>query len=267
MRMQKNITESFSALDMLKAIAPIANTIGGNINSTITLSGNLNEDMTPNLKTITGELFGKLLDPKLNTSNSKVLSLLGNKVSFLDPNQLSLDGINAFLSFDNGIVNIKPIPLKYKDVGIEISGNHSFDNVMNYDIVFDVPVKYLGTEVTNLIAKLNPKDAAEIKNIPVKANLTGSFTSPNISTNIKDATANLVQNLVERQKQNLLNKGKDKITDLLGLDKDKKDSTNTATPPQTNKEATKEAAKDKIKGVLGGLFGNKKKDTVKKENQ
>ena len=261
-----NITESFSALDMLKAIAPIANTIGGNINSTISLSGNLNEDMTPNLKTITGELFGKLLDPKLNTSNSKVLSLLGSKVSFLDPNQLSLDGINAFLSFDNGIVNIKPIPIKYKDVGIEISGNHSFDNVMNYDVVFDVPVKYLGTEVTNLIAKLNPKDAAEIKSIPVKANLTGSFTSPNIATNIKDATASLVQNLVERQKQSLINSGKDKLTDLLGLNKEKKDSTTTATPP-TTKEVAKDAAKDKIKDVLGGLFGNKKKDTVKKENQ
>ena len=60
----------------------------------------------------------------------------------------------------------------------------------------------------------------------------------------------------------MINSGKDKLTDLLGLGKDKKDSTNTATPP-TNKDATK----DKIKDVLGGLFGNKKKDTVKKENQ
>ena len=33
--------------------------------------------MTPNLKTITGDLFGKLLNPKVNASNSKILSLLG----------------------------------------------------------------------------------------------------------------------------------------------------------------------------------------------
>lgn len=247
-----NIEESFTNLEMLKAIAPIAKTIGGKINSTIKVAGNLNEDMTPNLKTITGDLFGKLLDPTLKASNSKVLSLLSNKVSFLDANKLNLDGINAFLSFENGQVNVKPIPLKYKDIGMEISGNHTFENAMNYDIVFDVPIKYLGSEVTNLLAKLNPKDAAEVTSIPVKANVTGSFSSPNFSTNIKDATSNLVKDLVEKQKQSLLNQGKDKLTDLLGLNKNKKDSTKT-----------KDDTKDKIKGVLGGLFGKKKKDSVK----
>ena len=156
------------------------------------------------------------------------------------------------LSFENGQVTVKPIPIKYKDIGIEIGGKHSFDKTMSYDVVFDVPVKYLGSEVTNAIAKLTPKDAAGVKSIPVKANLTGSFTSPNISTNIKDATSNLIKNLVEKQKQNLIDKGKNKLTDLLGLNKNKNDSTKT-----------KDDTKDKIKNVLGNLFGKKKKDTVK----
>lgn len=250
---QLNITESFGNLEMLKSIAPIAKTIEGKINSTIKVSGNLNEDMTPNLKSISGDLFGKLLKPKLNSGNSKTLSLLSNKVSFLDTDKLNLDGINAFLSFENGQVYVKPIPLKYNDIEMEISGNHSFDNKMSYDIVFDVPVKYLGSEVTNLIAKLSPKDAATVKSVPVKANLTGSFTSPNFSTNIKDATSNLVKDLVEKQKQSLIDQGKNKLTDLLGLNKNKTDSTKT-----------KDDTKDKIKNVLGGLFGKKKKDTTKK---
>ncbi len=247
-----NISESFTNLEMLKSIAPIAKTIEGQINSTIKISGNLNEDMTPNLKTISGDLFGKLLNPKLNSNNSKTLNLLSNKVSFLDTDKLNLDGINAFLSFENGNVKMKPIPLKYKDIGIQVSGNHSFDKSMNYDIVFDVPAKYLGSEVTSIIAKLSPTEAAKVKSIPVKANLTGSFTSPSFSTNLKDATSNLVKDLVEKQKQNLLNQGKNKLTDLLGLNKKKSDSTKT-----------KDDTKDKIKNVLGGLFG-KKKDTTKK---
>jgi hypothetical protein len=248
---QLNISESFTNLEMLKAIAPIAKTIEGKINSTVNLSGVLNDDMTPNLKTISGNLFGKLLDPKINQKNSKTLSLLDNKVNFLDISKLNLDGINAYLAFKDGQVNVKPIPLKYNDIGMEISGNHTFDNVMNYDIVFDVPVKYLGTEVTNLLAKLNSKDIADVKSVPVKANLTGSFSSPNFSTNLKDATSNLVKDLVEKQKQSLIDKGKNKLTGLLGLNKDKKDSTQT-----------KDDTKDKIKGVLGNLFGKKKKDTT-----
>ncbi|WP_397446590.1 AsmA-like C-terminal region-containing protein [Polaribacter sp. R77954] len=247
-----NISESFTTLEMLKSIAPIAKTIGGKVNSKIAVSGNLKDDMTPDLKTISGNLFGKLLDPKINKDNSKALSLLDNKINFLDISKLNLDGINAYFAFKDGQVNVKPIPLKYKDVGMEISGNHTFNNVMNYDITFDVPVKYLGTEVTTILSKLSAKDAASIKSVPVKANLTGSFSSPNFSTNIKDATSNLVKDLVEKQKQSLINQGKNKLTDLLGIKKD---------------SAKKEDTTDKIKGVLGNLFGKKKKDTTKNKNQ
>ncbi len=241
-----NIAESFGTLEMLKSIAPIAKTIEGKINSTVNLSGNLNKDMTPNLETITGDLFGKLLNPKLNASNSKSLSLLGSKLSFLDTDKLNLDGINAFLSFDNGQVNVKPIPLKYKDIGIEISGNHNFDNTMNYNLVFDVPVKYFGSDVTNIISKLSAKDVAEMKSVPVQANLVGSFSSPSFTTNLKDATSNLVKDLIEKQKQSLIDKGKDKLLNILSGNT-KTDSTKT----------TKDNNDDKVKNLLNGLFKKK----------
>lgn len=246
---QLNISESFSNLEMLSSIAPIANTIGGKINSKVNLSGSLKEDMTPNLTSISGDLFGKLVNPKLSANNSKVLSLLGNKLNFLDPKKLNLDGINAFFSFKNGEVTVKPIPLTYKDIKIEVGGKHGFDNAMNYNITFDVPVKYLGSEVTGLLAKLTPKDAANIKTIPVKGVLGGSFSNPTFSSNLKDATSSLVKDLIEKQKNSLLNKGKNKLLDLIGS---KKDSTKKAD------------VKDKVKDVLGGLFGKKKKDNKKK---
>ncbi|MEO9570889.1 MAG: AsmA-like C-terminal region-containing protein [Polaribacter sp.] len=243
---QLNIGDSFSTLDMLGSIAPIAKTVDGKVNSTITLSGNLKDDMTPDLKTISGNLFGKLLNPKLNGSNSKVLSLLENKVDFLNIDNLNLDGINGVFSFDKGVVTVKPIPLTYKDIKMEIGGTHGFDQSMNYDIVFDVPVKYLGTEVTSLISKLTPKDAASIKSIPVKGSLKGSFSSPSFSSNLKDATSTLIKDLVAKQKASLLNQGKDKLLDLIGNKITKKDTTK-----QSN-------VTNKVKDVLGGLFGKKK---------
>tara|TARA_B110000116_G_scaffold232622_1_gene216103 strand:- start:409 stop:1425 length:1017 start_codon:yes stop_codon:yes gene_type:complete len=239
-----NIAESFGTLDMLKSIAPIAKTIEGKINSTVTVSGDLNEDLTPDLKTISGKLLGQLLNTKLKPSNSKALTLLGDKASFLDVNKLNLDKVTGFFSFDNGVVTVKPIPLQYEDIGMKIGGTHGFDNAMKYDLTFDIPVKYLGADVTTLIATLSPKDAANIKTIPVKANLTGSFSNPNFSTNMKDATANLIKDLVEKQKQGLLDKGKNKLTNLLGGNA-KKDST------KTNKA-------DEVKSLLKGLFKKKK---------
>ncbi|WP_149025851.1 AsmA-like C-terminal region-containing protein [Polaribacter sp. BM10] len=245
-----NIADSFSKLEMLKAIAPIAKSVEGKINSKIKVSGNLGEDMTPQLKSISGDLLGQLLNTKLKASNSKVLSLLGSKVDFLDVSKLNLNDVSALFTFNDGEVSVKPFDLKYKDVAINVGGSHGFDNSMNYNITFDVPVKYLGSSVTNAIAKLTPKDAAEVKSIPVNATLTGSFSSPNFSSNIKSATENLVKSLVEKQKQSLINQGKDKLKDLLS-GSDKKDSTSTT-----------DKTKDKIKNVLGGLF-NKKKDSTK----
>jgi hypothetical protein len=121
---------------------------------------------------------------------------------------------------------------------------------MNYDIVFDVPVKYLGTDVTNLISKLTPKDAASVKSIPVKGTFKGSFGNPNFTSNIKNATATLVKGLVEKQKNSLLNKGKDQLKNLIGIDTKKNDAA---------KQEAKEKVTDKVKDVLGGLFGKKKK--------
>ncbi|PQJ81766.1 AsmA-like C-terminal region-containing protein [Polaribacter glomeratus] len=257
-----NIAESFGTLDMLKAIAPIAKTIEGKMNSTINVAGNLNDDFTPDLKTITGNLLGQLLSTKINASNSKALSLLGDKVAFLDVNKINLDKITGYFAFENGVVTVKPIPLKYQDIGIEIGGKHGFDNTMNYDIKFDVPVKYLGTEVTNLIAKLSPKDAEKITTLPVRANLNGSFSSPSFSTNIKDATASFIKNLVEQQKQSLVNSGKDKLLNLIGGDTTK-DSTKTKDKlinilTGDKKDSTKTTKEDKVKDAINGLFKKKK---------
>ncbi|MGJ8742872.1 AsmA family protein [Polaribacter sp.] len=249
-----NIADSFSTVEMLKSIAPIAKTIEGKINSTINVSGNLNDDMTPNLKTISGNLLGQLLNTKLKASNSKVLSALGNKVAFLDVSKLNLDKIQTYIAFKDGAASIKPFQLNYKDIGITIGGKHGFDQSINYDLTFDVPVKYLGTEVTNLITKLAPKDAETVKSIPVKGSLSGSFSSPSFTTNLKDATTSLVNDLIEKQKQSLINKGKDALTDLINKNKTTTDKDSTKTKTKTE---------EKVRGLLNGLF-KKKTDTTNK---
>jgi hypothetical protein len=49
------------------------------------------------------------------------------------------------------------------------------------------------------MVKLSPTDAAKLENIPVNASLTGNFTNPKITTDIKTVT-NLTNQLVQQQK-------------------------------------------------------------------
>ena len=257
-----NVAESFSQLDMLKSIAPIANTISGKLNSTINLSGDLSSDMTPNLKTISGDLLGQLMESKVNANNSQLLTALGSNVKFIDVSKLNLNDVKAAITFKDGKVAVKPFNLKYQDINMQVGGTHGFDQTMDYNVKFDVPAKYLGPEVNKLIDKLTPADAAKIENIPVSALLGGNFSSPKVTTDLKQATGNLVTQLVKMQKDKLVGQGTSALTNLLGGNNTNQnsataptDSTKTTTP----KTPTKDDVKDGVKNAVKDLFGGKKK--------
>ena len=251
-----NIAESFTQVEMLKSIAPIANVINGKLNSTIKLSGDLTDDMTPNLKTLTGDLVGQLLSTTVNEKNSTLLTALSSNVKFLDVSKLNLNDIKAALSFKDGKVAVKPIDLTYQDINITVGGTHGFDQSMNYDVQFDVPAKYLGTEVTSLLNKLTPADQQKLERVPITANLTGNFTNPNIKTDLKQATTNLATQIVKLQKEKLVNEGTSALSNLFNGTKDNATTTDTT---KTTTQTPKEDIKEGVKNVLGGLLGGKKK--------
>ena len=255
-----NISESFTQLAMLKAIAPIANAVLGKLNSTIKLSGNLTDDLTPDLKTISGNLIGQLLGSKLNAANSTMLTSLASNVKFLDLEKLNLDALKMILTFKEGKVEINPFTLKYQDINIEVAGSHGFDQSMAYNLKFDVPAKYLGTEVNNLISKLTPADAAKIESLPISAFLTGSFTNPNVSTDINKASTALITQLVDMQKGKLINQATAALGNLIP-GKTKVDTVKTKSADTTKTETPKqviEKTKDSlVKNALKNLFKKK----------
>ena len=251
-----DIAQTFTQLDMMKKIAPIAGVINGKLNSKIKVSGNLNDkEMTPDLKSITGDLMGQLLSTTVNSSNSTLLTALDNKLGFVDLKKLNLNDLKAALTFKDGKVNVKPFDIKYQDIKATIGGSHGFDQLMNYNVKLDVPSKYLGTEINNLIGKLTPTDAKKFETIPINAILTGNFKNPNITTDVKQATTTLVTNLVKQQKDKLIQQGTSALGNIIQNNTKPKDTSKTATP--------KPDVKTQAKDLLNGLFNKKKKEDVK----
>ena len=251
-----DIQQTFTKLDMLKKIAPIAGIINGKLNSKIKVSGNLKDkEMAPDLNTLSGDLLGQLLSTTVKSSNSTLLSSLDDKLGFIDLKKLNLNDLKAALTFKDGKVNVKPFDIKYQDIKATIGGAHGFDQNMNYSLKLDVPAKYLGTEANNLIAKLSPSDAKKVENVTINATITGNFSKPQISTDVKQATTNLVTNLVKQQKEKLISGGKDALSNIIS----------NATKPKsdTTKTNVKTDVKNQAKDLLNGLFGKKKKDDPK----
>ncbi|MGB2759149.1 MAG: AsmA-like C-terminal region-containing protein [Maribacter stanieri] len=287
------IQETFASVDLFKTIAPIAKMLNGKLTSDISLSGNLTDDLLPNLLSLSGDLFADIMTEEVNTESSPVLNSLVSNLNFIDPKQLNLKDLKTSLSFKDGIVTVKPFTLNYKDIQINVDGSHSFDQKLNYKATLQVPAKYLGSDVTKLIAKIDDTSLNDLT-IPVVANIGGLYNSPQVTTDLTSGVKQLTTKLIEVEKQKLINKGTDKAKDLIGGlisgDKTKTDSVNkdasstktsakdiiggilstkkdTTSTTSVKKDSTpvnkeKEAVKEKAKDILGGLFGNKKKDST-----
>ena len=268
-----DISKSFNDLDLLQSLAPIAKVLQGKLNSTIQITGTLDKEFSPILNSISGTAIAELLTTDIDEESSPLLSKLDAALNFIDFSKLDLHDLKANLEFANGKVNVKPFNIAYKDIGILVSGSHGFDKTMSYDAVFNVPAKYLGSDINRLIGKINDNEVNQLT-IPVTANISGSFTSPKVSTDLTSGVANLTSQLIEIEKQKLIGKGTDKIKDLIGgalggkTDKTEtpestaSDSTSTQTAP-TKKDSIKNSG-EAIKNTIKDIFNKnkKKKDTV-----
>lgn len=249
-----NIDETFKSLELFEALAPIAGMLRGTLDSEIEISGKLNDDFTPDLATISGDVLAHLLQSDLDPKKAAFLSAIGEKLSFLKPENLDLKGLKTALTFKDGQVTVTPFTLNYKDIAVNVDGSHTFDQKMNYKATLDVPTKYLGSEINSLIAKIDDS-SLEGLTIPVTANIGGNYASPDVTTDLTGGVKSLTTKLIDIQKQKLINKGKDKakdlLSDVLGGNTSEKDTTKTVDP-----------VKDKAKDILGGILGNNKKDTT-----
>jgi hypothetical protein len=232
---QVDIAQSFTQLDFLKKIAPIAGIINGKLNSTIKLNGNLDATaMTPNINSITGDLLGQLLSTTVNAKASPLLTALTSNVKFMDLSKVNLNDIKAILTFKDGKVNVKPFDIKYQDIKVTVGGTHG-----------------LGSEANAVFAKLTPGATEKLENIPVNMGITGNFSHPKISTDMKSAVTNLTKQVANQQKDKLLKKGTSELDKLLNSGK-------KTTSDTTKTNAQKEDIKAKASDLLNGLFKKKK---------
>ncbi|MCX2681622.1 AsmA family protein [Galbibacter sp. EGI 63066] len=262
-----NISESIQNLELLQAITPIANAFVGTLNSNLSVKGNLNNDFSLNMESISGNALAEAIINGFSPEKGQLLTALSQKVDFLNFGEEAVKNVKTALTFDKGKVNVKPFHIKYKDIDVEIAGSHGFDKSVDYNATFNVPAKYLGKDVNNLIARLDDPEAENML-VPVTATIGGTYGSPSISTDLNSTVSTLTKRLVQMEKEKLMNKGTDKVkgalTDILTGTKTKD---TTASGTQTETTATKDSTRnEQIKNAAGdlikGLFGGKKKDTT-----
>ncbi|MEC4112894.1 AsmA-like C-terminal region-containing protein [Myroides pelagicus] len=259
-----DITKTFTDIEFLKAVAPIAGVIAGKIDGDVKVRGQLDAiELTPAINTLSGDVQGTLLDTNITPQQSVLLSELDKKVSFIDLKKLDINNKRIHLVFKEGKVQFKPFDLKLNDMSVQVSGEHGFDQSMNYALDFKVPAKLLGSDVAGALTKLGGKDAEKYNAIPVRVDLSGNFKAPKVGTNMNEVVTNLTNQIIEDQTSQLLDKGKGALMDLLGGNKKTDEGDEQVSGDEAKSEATDKVV-NKIEEGLQGLFGKKKTPEEKK---
>ncbi|MBC7947954.1 MAG: hypothetical protein H7Y42_08755 [Chitinophagaceae bacterium] len=271
-----DIQKAFFAFNTVRSIMPIGKFLAGKLSSELTMTGNLDGSMMPNLGSLSGK--GNLLLIEGVLSKFTPLEKLAGLLQIDRLKSISIKNIKNYIEFANGKVLVKPYSIKVDDIEMQIGGTHGFDQGIDYVIAMKVPRKYMGTQGNGLVNDLASKATA--RGLPVQlgeivdlnVRMTGTMTNPSIQVDLKqvvgDAIADLKQQAVDFAKAKLdttrqvvkdtLNAVKKQvISDLKDELKNKiigKDTINS-----NNLDSTKNKAGKTLKKTFDNLLNKKKK--------
>ena len=272
-----NIVESFTQIEMLKHIMPIAKAVEGFFSSKISVTGKLTPELTPDMNSLSGSLSASILDGHVKGS-SPLVSALDSQFTQLNLSKMNLKDLKANVTFENGRVIVKPFTIKWNNSTINVAGTHGFDQTMDYKLTFNVPAKMLGSDASALLAKLTATEQQKLGDIPVNVNMGGNFAKPQVSTDMKQVVANLGLQIAKAQANQLTDKVMDKVTnevtnkitekiggeamnkatDALGkLIGGGKGQNTPADSTKTQQQTPKDQAKKAVNNLLDGLFKKK----------
>ncbi|HEU4859453.1 MAG TPA: AsmA-like C-terminal region-containing protein, partial [Chitinophagaceae bacterium] len=280
-----DIQKTFYAFNTVQKLMPIGQFLAGKLQSQLSMTGNLNGNMMPDLNTLSGK--GNLLLIEGLLKKFAPLEKLADALQIDHLKSITLKDVRQFIEFANGKVLVKPFNLKVNDIEMQIGGLHGFDQSIDYIIEMKLPRKYLGSEGNNLLNVLVTE--ATSKGIPVKLSdmvdlsvkMGGTVTNPSLKIDLQKVAGDATDALKEQAKdfaQQKIDSAKARTKDTLNVMKDKvkadakekvlervfgKDTLKANSPADSSKKKNDPGIKDKIKNI----FVKPKKpaaDTVKK---
>ncbi len=258
------IAEAFSTFEIVSTFVPIANQLIGTVSTDVTLSGELLQDMTPNLSTVNADAMLEVLRATLEDSD--LLRGISSVTSLEAMDKVVIKDLIMNVSIEDGKLVVDPYDIKLGEYDAKIQGTTALDGSIAYQVSMLVPAGELGSKLNTFLAE-NSKAPAEGDLIPVTVGIGGTYKKPETMLLMDDQKALIEAALKQKateeageKAEELLKNVKDEKTreiigNILGkptvADSTKADS--LAAPADKN---VQDEAVDKIKD----FFKKKKKD-------
>jgi uncharacterized protein involved in outer membrane biogenesis len=250
-----SMQEASKASSLVSTYAPVAGLMSGNFSTDFKISGELLQDMMPNMGTVSGGGLVKIAQGALK--GSKLVSGITSLTKLDNTDEVTLKDVAMKTSIKNGRLSVEPFDVKFGSYKTTVAGSTGLDKSIDYNLKMDVPAGKLGTQLNSFISDKTGAKTDPNGNIPVSIALGGTVTDPSpklVSSEQKEQVKEAAKTAAKEEGAKALEKAvkgtaaEKVVGGLLGT---KKDTTKTAT--DTTKTTTPkkvEEAKDLIKGLL-----------------
>lgn len=254
---QFSVQETFKTFVTMQKVAPIGQYTNGTFSAGFGIKGDLLQDMTPDLNSLSGGGLMKI--PNATISGFKPLEKLAEVTKMQNLARMEVKNVDLSFEFEDGRVFIQPFEVVYHDMKMTVFGSNGFDQSIDYTINMEVPRTKLGA-ANSLMQSLSKQAAAKgvnlelSPNVNIKVKMTGTVTDPKVSADLADMASGAAGNLkqqaldeLEKKKKELEDKAKAEAERLKQeLDTKKREAEQKAREELAKKKQQAQAEADKL---------------------
>lgn len=203
-----DIKQVVDNVETVAKMAPIAKNCRGRFSTAMSLSGELDQAMSPLMNTLAGQ--GTLKTTNVTIEGFKPLIEISNVLKMPRLATVDVQNIDFSYEFKDGRMVTKPFDVKIDRLTANVSGSTAFaDQAIDYTMKAKVPTDMFGADagqlVSGLLGQLNKSLGTEAKlpsELDLTAKITGTIEKPVVKP-VFGGGANVKETITEEIKQGL----------------------------------------------------------------
>jgi hypothetical protein len=184
-----DVTSALSSFSMLEKILPEPQNYAGKVSAKMTLTGVLDEHMSPVLDAVFSK--GQLQTHNVQIKNSEIFGKMADFLKNETWRSPSLNNVTIKFEIKNGRVFVEPIPINVAQTKFELSGSQGLDMTMDYKINASVPMSAVGRGANDVLGKI--PGGSNIREVKVTGLVGGTATKPQVSLSVADMAGSVAQ--------------------------------------------------------------------------
>lgn len=197
-----DIQQTFKTFNTVQQLAPVAQYTTGKFSTTMNYTSDLGADMMPIIETVNGS--GTLSTSTVTVDGFPAMKKLDEALKMNKFSKVTMQDIKTIsFKIENGRVSTEPFDFAAGKATGKMGGSTGIDQSINYVMDISIPRTEFGpanAALNNMVAGVQAKgipfQLGDMVN--VSALFGGTVTNPTVSTNLKEAGGNLMDNLKDQ---------------------------------------------------------------------